>query len=97
MNLFSGGMPEDLVEEDDYPYAPGYVPPADARRRDADGTWVEFGHYSLPLAFAYNVPDSLQLHVKIFTATVRLSVHFWALLRIDYQLMSGDVDGSLEE
>ncbi|KAA0193641.1 U2 snRNP-associated SURP motif-containing protein [Fasciolopsis buskii] len=39
MNLFSGGMPEDLVEEDDYPYAPGYVPPADARRRDADGTY----------------------------------------------------------
>ncbi|CAH8573433.1 unnamed protein product [Dicrocoelium dendriticum] len=37
MNLFSGGMPEDLVEEDDYPYAPGYVPPPQARRhRDAD-------------------------------------------------------------
>ncbi|VDP77432.1 unnamed protein product [Echinostoma caproni] len=39
MNLFSGGMPEDLVEEDDYPYAPGYIPPPDAKRRDADGTY----------------------------------------------------------
>ncbi|TGZ70483.1 hypothetical protein CRM22_003175 [Opisthorchis felineus] len=36
MNLFSGGMPEDLVEEDDYPYAPGYVPPLQARRHDAE-------------------------------------------------------------
>ncbi|CAL8078656.1 unnamed protein product [Calicophoron daubneyi] len=40
MNLFSGGMPEDLVEEDDYPYAPGYVPPPQARRgRDSDGMY----------------------------------------------------------
>ncbi|KAH8852810.1 U2 snRNP-associated SURP motif-containing protein [Schistosoma japonicum] len=36
VNLFSGGMPEDLVEEDDYPYAPGYVPPPSGRRRESE-------------------------------------------------------------
>ncbi|CAH8830374.1 unnamed protein product [Trichobilharzia szidati] len=36
VNLFSGGMPDDLVEEDDYPYAPGYVPPPQSRRRESE-------------------------------------------------------------
>ncbi|CAH8476712.1 unnamed protein product [Heterobilharzia americana] len=36
VNLFSGGMPDDLVEEDDYPYAPGYVPPPPGRRRESE-------------------------------------------------------------
>ncbi|KAF6775230.1 hypothetical protein AHF37_05158 [Paragonimus kellicotti] len=49
MNLFSGGMPEDLVEEDDYPYAPGYVPPPQARRhREGDGMFDDM--YSEALA-----------------------------------------------
>lgn len=37
MNLFTGGMPEELIEENDYPYAPGYVPtPLSGSRHDMD-------------------------------------------------------------
>lgn len=37
MNLFTGGMPEELVEEDEYPYAPGYVGGGSNFRRRGEG------------------------------------------------------------